>query len=502
MPLRLALLLAVVAAASVPARATPDDSVPPDAPPPASDEPPPPAEPAPRDPLAPAPVTERDRRHAEKQAAAPLRGIYESVPLRPKDAELIETSADMEGLFRRRGYVLQSGPEVDLVRRVGAAVAPKEPADPYMSFRFAVVDSPVPNAFALPDGQIYVHTGLLAILENEAQLAAVLAHECMHVEGHHSIVNARQARKKAGGMLTLSIVLGDIGSLINIAFEAAILGYGRDLESEADRRAIPRLLDAGYDPREMPRVFELLDQDPEGDRVDRQSAAWSDHPLGRVRRSYTSAILDERADEIAAREASGTLVLGEEGYVVQVAPSAKKTAADLVQYDRPRTALDVAHRLTDVLPDDPDGWALTGDSLVALDARTPLPSEAELTKRAKRAKQRHADTSTAYERARARLASTTAAEPLEANRAMAEVAYGKALALAPAHPGALAGMGRLTELRGDDRGAGRWYARFLREAPATDPRRLQVTRHLQVLTDRLAARGGNGTAVAPEGGTP
>ena len=125
-------------------------------------------------------------------------GIYEPVPLKKRDAEIISMSGEVEELFQRRGFVLPDGPETRLVQRIGAAVAPKSPADTYQRFRFGVVDSPVPNAFALPDGQIYVHSGLLAILENEAQLAGVLAHECMHVEGHHSIVHSRQARQKAG----------------------------------------------------------------------------------------------------------------------------------------------------------------------------------------------------------------------------------------------------------------------------------------------------------------
>ena len=51
-----------------------------------------------------------------------------------------------------------------------------------------------------------------------------------------------------------------------------------------------RVLAAGYDPREMPRVFELLDQDPEGDRIQPKHATWTDHPLGAQRRAYTSAV--------------------------------------------------------------------------------------------------------------------------------------------------------------------------------------------------------------------
>jgi tetratricopeptide (TPR) repeat protein len=320
----------------------------------------------------------------------------------------------------------------------------------------------------------------------------------MHVEGHHSILHSRQARKKAGGMLALSIILGDIGSLINIAFMAAIIGYGRDLETESDKLAIPRMVEAGFDPREMPRVFELLDQDPEGDTIERKSATWSDHPLGRERRRYSSEILDGMAETLAAAEATPPgLALGEEGYLAKVAASAKDSVRELVAWDRPRTALSVAHRLTTEFPQDPDGWALTGDALVALDARTPLPEPEELTKKAKRAKHRDYGTHTAYERAKARLSGSDAAGALATNRALAEQSYRKALEAAPEHPAALAGLGRLEELRGHDEEAGRFYARYLRAAPETDSQRPATLKRLQVLTERMkkadAARAHEGT---------
>ena len=429
------------------------------------------------------------------------KGIYEPMPLKTRDAEIIKMANEMEELFQRRAAILPDGPETQLVRRIGAAVSPKAPTDSYERFRFAVIDSPVPNAFALPDGQVYVHSGLLAILENEAQLAAVLAHECMHVEGHHSIVHARQAREKAGGMLALSALLGPVGNLINIGFVAAIIGYGRDLEAEADRNAIPRILDAGFDAREMPRVFELLDRDPEAEHLP-VSAVWSDHPLGAERRRYTSEILDTLATSIDEAAAQGKIVVGREGFLDQVKLISEQTARDLIEADRPRTALDIIHRLRDAYPADPDVGVLLGDCLVALDARTPEPEPEELTKKAKRAKRKDQSTRAAYERARTRLSAADAADALSANRALAQAAYDQVLAISPEHLGALAGLGALCEKRGADVDAGRYYGRYLQSAAPTNPMRSTIVARMKVLTERLKRAASPTPAPAHAGATP
>ena len=427
-------------------------------------------------------------------ARAEGQGLYGPVPLRPKDAELLEKSAEMEELFVRRGHVLPAdAPESVLVARVGARVVRDMNLDPYVRFRFAVIGSPVPNAFALPDGQIYIHQGLLAILENEAQLASVLAHESVHVEGHHSIVNARQARKKQGGMVALSVVLGDVGSLINIAFVAAILGYGRDLEKEADVRGIEHVLAAGYDPREMPRVFELLAQDPEGERTEGK-AVWSSHPLSKERSAYTSQILAGMDSRIEAANAAEPLVIGEEEFLRAAEPSTKVAVRDFLAMDRPRTALGLAQRLVERWPEDAENHALVGLAYRALDARPAEPAETELSKAAKRAARRRRETKTPYERTQERLAQGDQTV-LQQNRELAREAFGESLRLQPAQLEATLGLARLDEDDGRLVEAGRAYVAWLRAAPAAAPDREVVVRRLADVTGRIEAQ------VAAKGGT-
>ena len=422
-------------------------------------------------------------------------GRYGPLPLRPKDAELIEKSTEFEDLLRRRGQLIEEGPAFELVQRVGASVAPAEPTDEYQRFRFGLLRHPVPNAFALPDGQIFVHDGLLALLENEAQLASVLAHESMHVEGHHSIVNARQARKKAGGLLAFRLGLGaaspEIGylatvltdQLVSVLVIQAIIGYGRELEEESDHGAVSRMLEAGYDPREMPRTFELLGEDPEGERPD-PKPKWSSHPLALRRAAYTRALLEDLRPEIERAEANGGLRVGEEDFAAVVHDCALRSVQEYLDADRPRMALWLSERNVERWPEDARFHAQLGDAWRLLDARVAELPESSLTRKAKKQAAKTRARSTREERLEARLELPAAEARLEANFEQAESAYDEALALEDEHPPALRGLGYLEEMRGDDLAAGRWFARYLRAAPDASDRAL-VLRRLDEITERL-----------------
>ena len=75
-----------------------------------------------------------------------------------------------------------------------------------LAYRFTVVDSPDINAFALPGGYIYIHRGLMAYLNSEAELAAVLGHEVGHVTARHSV--RQQSQSAAWGILGQAVAIG------------------------------------------------------------------------------------------------------------------------------------------------------------------------------------------------------------------------------------------------------------------------------------------------------
>jgi len=127
-----------------------------------------------------------------------------------------------------------------------------------IEYTFKVIDKKEINAFACPGGFIYIYTGLLETLDNEAQLAAVLAHEVSHLVARHSI---KKLQNIYGYSILAQIALGDkaegaAGDLVNVAASLILQGYSRDNEFEADRYGILYSKNAGYNPKGMIEVFE------------------------------------------------------------------------------------------------------------------------------------------------------------------------------------------------------------------------------------------------------
>ncbi|HXF65076.1 MAG TPA: M48 family metalloprotease [Burkholderiales bacterium] len=134
---------------------------------------------------------------------------------------------------------------------------------PHLEYRFLVLDSPEVNAFALPGGYIYVTRGILAYLNSEAELAAVLGHELGHVTARHSVQQLTAATAANIGASILQIFVpetrGGLGELaVNVLGGALLSGYGREHELEADRLGAEYLARTGYDPRAVVRTIGVL----------------------------------------------------------------------------------------------------------------------------------------------------------------------------------------------------------------------------------------------------
>lgn len=140
------------------------------------------------------------------------------------------------------------------------------------------INSPQLNAFAIPNGNVYMNTGLLVRCENEAQLATVLAHEGAHFVYRHGYFQ-QQSVKNASGFATITAVLGVpvIGLVGGLIANNAVYGYSRELETEADNMGFQRLVKAGYDVGEASRVFEHLAQEVKLSDVEEKSF-YATHP--------------------------------------------------------------------------------------------------------------------------------------------------------------------------------------------------------------------------------
>jgi predicted Zn-dependent protease len=148
------------------------------------------------------------------------------------------------------------------VNLVGAVVA-QSSLRSTIPYRFTVLDSPVQNAFAAPGGVIFISKALLGILADEAELAAVLAHEIGHVAGKHALKSTRRAQFLQGVGTITAATSGSkgkeyqalIGDLQSTLFDQ---GLDKNMEFEADLAAMETSYRAGYNPLAMIRVLERL----------------------------------------------------------------------------------------------------------------------------------------------------------------------------------------------------------------------------------------------------
>ncbi len=145
------------------------------------------------------------------------------------------------------------------VEEVGQRVA-RVSDRPNLAYHFTLLDSTQVNAFALPGGYIYITRALLAYLNSEAELAAVLGHEIGHVTARHAVrqQSAATVTGVAGIILQSATGVRASGDLFNILGKALLSGYGREHELESDRLGARYLARAGYDPQAMIEVIGIL----------------------------------------------------------------------------------------------------------------------------------------------------------------------------------------------------------------------------------------------------
>lgn len=176
----------------------------------------------------------------------------------------------------------------------------------FSTFRVRVVRDPDFYAFVLPNGSLYVNTGMLAKLENEAQIACILAHEAAHFVHRHGFQAQQKAKRVAGWMQGLAVLRVPLAP--SLLGASSIFGFSRDLERVADEEGHRRLRAAGYDLREAPKVFRLLLADLEALDID-EPVFFSSHPRLKERiRNFES---------FAARQGAPAGVVGREEYLAR-----------------------------------------------------------------------------------------------------------------------------------------------------------------------------------------
>jgi predicted Zn-dependent protease len=181
--------------------------------------------------------------------------------------QLILMSAERETSLGAEAYQkirdeqdISNDPELNRrMNEVGRRVAAASDA-PNLPWEFTLFEDDSANAFALPSGKVGVNTGLFDVAKNDAQLAAVLAHEIGHVLARHSSERMSRQLLVQGGLAAFGLGMGgNSQAYVQLASQAATLGvvlpFTREQESEADRIGLIYMARAGYDPRQAVELW-------------------------------------------------------------------------------------------------------------------------------------------------------------------------------------------------------------------------------------------------------
>ncbi|HEX4900703.1 MAG TPA: M48 family metalloprotease [Pyrinomonadaceae bacterium] len=432
---------------------------------------------------APCPRALAQKKKAPVEATPPP--VREEFKFGKTDLEVFEQSELLDAKFERDGLVLQDEAANAYVRRIGQALVPKGLELERVSWRFRVLRDPQPNAFALPNGSIYVSTGLIFLVDNESQLAAIIAHELTHVMRRHTYVQNRSNRKK---FLTMNIMAavgayapgGIVGAVITVVTAVApfivmatVFGYSRDLEREADLKGVDMMISAEYAPEEMVNVMKLLDKDIEGENI---RLFYNDHPSLNERIKYLSSYLGARADRVTHQ-----MELNRErtAYFKTMESAMRHNLQLSMMAGRFRSAVFHAQRLVDFHPDSENLFWLA-EAYRTLGPRSPQLTGKELTNSAKKDAAKKRQKRTLEEEERELLETPVGKDNWQRHQQKAEELYLRALNAENPAPAVHRGLGMLYEKLGRATDAASEYEKYIELVPTAIDRE-RIKRRIETL---------------------
>lgn len=201
----------------------------------------------------------------------PVTGRTQRVALNPKEEIVLGLNAAPE-MARQFGGEHPSAQLRERVDRIGERLRAANPdlsQSPYQFDFHLLADDDTINAFALPGGQIFITYGLMKLLQSDDEIAGVLGHEAGHVVGRHSVEQMAKAQLSQGLVTAVVMAGGDdygqsAGQVAQFVSQLKNTSYSRDHELESDKLGIRFMRKAGYDPRAMIRVMEVLEKASQG----------------------------------------------------------------------------------------------------------------------------------------------------------------------------------------------------------------------------------------------
>ena len=423
------------------------------------------------------------------QDAAPGQTNAEKFVFSKVDEELLSEIKLLDERFEKQGAVYHDPGLDTYLTRVGTAVSADKKLE-NVEWKFRALRDPVPNAFALPNGSIYINTGLLALLEDENQLAAVLAHEVTHVTQRHTYLRNRSIRKKVLAINILNTIgtwnpiTGPAGLAIDLIatisplmLALSVFGYSREQEKEADLEGLKYATAAGFVPEGMPNSFRAMQKDIEGEQL---NSFWNDHPKLQERVTYTSSSIASDARKLSSDEAKHA----KDDYLAVMEAVDRHNIDLAINAGRFRSAVFVSQKLVDMRPESSDNIYYLAESYRTLGPRNAQLTDKQLTSGEKKKAAKTRSKRTLEELEAELLKSPAGQEAWKANSQKSEQLFLRALELNRFNTAAHRGLGMLYEKLGRKPEAASSYAKYLELAPnAIDTER--VRRRLTVLRESM-----------------
>lgn len=283
-----------------------------------------------------------------------------------KDERRLWQASELEAAALAESGARYRDPELDeYIRSVLRRVIGNNPlAYAPLSLDVYVLDSSAVNAFALPDGSIFLHTAILGRIRNESQLAMLLGHEITHATHRHTYLESEHVYAQSGAVSYLAVLssLGGadiqrmVAGLSGLIAQASVSGYSRDKEEEADRVGLTLIAQAGYDPRAGAEMFQrMLDATEKKDRG--WHFLYATHPKMKDRVKSCGKLIERMPPELLA----GAKEIGQDRYLDVARRLIYKEAETHIVLGKYVLAEETLKFMAEARPDDAEALARLGD---------------------------------------------------------------------------------------------------------------------------------------------
>lgn len=269
-------------------------------------------------------------------------------------------SEEEERVLNRSGVIYRNEELETYLDGVAKKLQPPE-VYAHIPFKVRVIRNHLLNAFAYPNGAIYIHTGILARMDDEAQLATLLAHEMTHATHRHLVEQFRDTKNKTAFLATLQVTtagLGAFGSLATllgtIGTIASVRGYSREREAEADTVGFRLMVKANYDPIEAPKLFLHLKKEVEEEKR-KEPFFFGTHPRLKDRLENYGTLLKD-----LPQKQQGS-IQNTEVFLKKIGPVILENARDDLKAGRFKIAERGVEKYLKIKPESAEAYCLLGD---------------------------------------------------------------------------------------------------------------------------------------------